>query len=406
MEARCKILSVGILFLVCICSGIVLCSIGFADKKLIVNAEAPTPKPSESFLVDTAYRLFTSEQSAIRIKAMLMGNIAARTTSGHEQLREMLLENDTQKVRFAAITIMYAANLSDVPFLLRAANTHSTDESLVAGCIDTINVLLERPTHCIPGCRPPDLKKLSAWLSANKNVWYNKGYAKYWGEELPLALKAGRSEGYSHDTLEYFGQTLYMLVMSKDAGNAVPAIMKVISELNLKSDHLQFLPALASALQVYVGKLDVPAKDNRTVQIECRKNLLDWWEINKQRLPGHWALSRLTARGIKLDTKNPKGIIAWIQKALRGDSPAEQHTACLLLSYLFPASSDLPLPEASFLVAMSNPDSPLFDYIISHNICRSVLWNKLADSLVWDAKTGIFVFVQNGKKPNGVEAKR
>ncbi len=340
--------------------------------------------------IGQAERLFRSENRKCQFLGGLIGEAWATTEPGHQQLRSMLLSADKNSVGFAAYSIHFACNLSDIPLLLQAARTHQQDTATVRQCMSAIGFLLGVPGAYSSGNKS-NLDEVSQWLDDNKELWINTSYAEYWGGKLLAALLTMREDNAQWESQEYFGQTLFTMLRSHDATRSVPAIMKVLSETSPKTDSEAIWPLL-HALQVYVGPMALPTIGKNDALAEKRQHVLSWWNENSARRPGQWVISVLSERGISLDIETPATVTAWINKALREGSAADQYAATLVLIYAFPHSKDIPFPDGIFLVTGGEPKNPLSAYLLQCRLAQAAYWSMMPWALTWDAQKGMYIF--------------
>jgi hypothetical protein len=320
-----------------------------------------------------------------------LGEMAARTEAGHQHLQAMLCSSDSNTVRFSASCIYRAADLDDVALLLGAARAHRSSQSVVTECLDSARLLLGRPSLKLPSGGPEascQLSALTRWVDAHRHLLTRKSYADYWGDELPAALRFSKNSKVSHEGQEYLVQTLSMLIMSQDTAHVVPAIMSAIEKVNPNEYPRSTLPTLMAALQVHLGPMDLPAADDLQEQVRAQKAVLAWWRANSGRGPGHWILSRLAERGLVLDTKSPREVVAWLRKALASDSTKNQYFACLLISHVFPENNALAAPDGTFLFTGTEPPPLPWKYVVSRYAADVEYWTLLCDVLRWVREEG------------------
>ena len=341
--------------------------------------------------LDYIQQLSVSETIEDRVIALCLGDAVARTDSGHRYLQDWLASHDSNKVLFSEAFLDAAADLSDVPRLMAAAKRHSNDEATVSKCIDRVIALLGKGSAEMPrdsSGDPGNLARLDSWLSDHKALWADKAYADYWGEELLFGLKAMRKAEDPEELLEYYAQTLYTFLLTKDAERAVPAIMRVLEEADPRTDSLVVGP-LIYALQTYIGEINVHAADDIDGWLESHQSLLSWWNTQSAKSPSQWVISRLAQRGVKLDVDKSEDVLAWIDKTLQEGSTADRE-ASLLLSYMFPPSMEVPFPKDIYLVDMERAE-PTSDYLLQCRLAQTSYWRRISPALEWDKEHGRYI---------------
>ena len=339
--------------------------------------------------MDQAEELFNSDNGKDRVLGMILGQAWAKTDRGHERLRSMLASSDTHAVRFAAHSIDSACDLSDVPLLLEAARRHRQDNTVVQKCMSAVGFVLGKLSAGTPVDSSTTLEKASQWLDSNENQWRNKPYVEYWGEELSLALKTMREQSAHWESQEYFGQTLFTLLESRDAKRCVPEIMKVLGEANPKTDPIAIGPLL-HALEVYIGPMDIPVEEADALA-EKRQGILAWWKDHSAKNPGQWVVSVLAQRGVTLDMAKPASVLDWVDKALREGSTADQYAAALVLAYAFPGGRDIPFLNGDFLLTTRDRYPPaVSNCLAQYRIAQTAYCSMISEALTWNEKKGTY----------------
>lgn len=353
-------------------------------------------------LIDDAFRVWKAGRREGRVWALNVCACLASTPAGHRHLRAMLADADPNRVAFAAYQISWGgADFADIAALRRCVERHRGDDKVVKSACETLSGLLDSDFRVTGVGNPYGVDRLEylewfarmcRWLDAHEPRWKGKTYAEYWGQQLAIVLKAQeRSKTYQASEAASF--CIHTLVVSTDAQRAAPLFVQCISERNPQEKD-EVLVGLISALQLYIGPVDVPSEDNTFEQKKARQRILTWWERNKNKKPVNWMLDSLAARGYS--TGNPadaKTTASGLISALKKGNPAERYAASRILAYVLPDGDGIPFPRDGILDPPEQGDAarvvPSTEYLNEVVLCRALRWALLeAPGYKWNPDAG------------------
>jgi hypothetical protein len=308
----------------------------------------------------------------------------AQTPAGKRHLRAIVERGDPKRARWAVYFLTFAPETADAPRLLACAERHLDDNDLAATAIDCFWPLVCTNYSYIGRGREDHLKGIAdirRWLGEHKKEVEGKTYIDLAAARFDAAWKRVRWND-SDENEELLNYAFYGFLEATDAQHATPHVVRWISQYDLWTNTSGILPGMIRGLQMYVGPLDVPEREDIRGQRKSQAAIADWWTQNKGKKPVVWLLEALARHGYSASdpadqVKTSQGLIS----ALKNGSPAERYAAARVLAYVLPDGDGIPAnrrggdilapPEGS---ALSTPSSEYIDQMI---LCRAMRWAVL-----------------------------
>ena len=310
----------------------------------------------------------------------------ANTSAGREALIKLLDDKDPSRAAFAIEHMADLNDLDNIPLIIAAADKYADNPVVLDSTIDAITELLGVP-RAIGRYGADDAVNLTSiknWLNDNKLLWKGKSYIVYWKERAEVVINDVDKSNWEKS--EYLEDALCHLEMSDNGDAIVPIYIKWINSVKPERDNGDVIRRLIGGIQVYIGPLNVPNKNDTKGILATVRELNDWWKENSQKTQQMWIYGRLKERGvIRSDLRDLRGICKECLRVLINGHDDDIYSILLLLHHMMPSSFSVYIDRNMIEGKIS--ESSFRDYILTinkYNICRVIYFDY--GRYRWDEK--------------------